>query len=120
MKKIAELAERPAQCCAPLTARSISDDDAVTSATLFKALADKHRVQILNLLANSDEPVCVCDLTDQVGLSQPTMSFHLKKLVSSGLLDRVEEGKWAYYSINSAALGRLSEIFRPSPVRTRG
>jgi ArsR family transcriptional regulator len=54
----------------------------------------------------------VCDLTDEVELSQPTVSFHLKKLVSAGLLEREQRGVWAFYSVNREALGRLATIFK--------
>ena len=109
--------DAPARCCAPLLAASIDESEAATTAQLFKALSDKHRVRIVNLLANADEAVCVCDLTDEVGLSQPTMSFHLKKLMSAGLLQREERGKWAYYSVDPEALKRLSVIFESKGVR---
>ena len=102
---------RPAECCPAIASVPISDEDATVTSSLFKALSDPHRVRIVNLLATSDDPVCVCDVTDAIGLSQPTTSFHLKKLVSAGLLDREQRGVWAYYSLNRRALGRLSGVF---------
>jgi ArsR family transcriptional regulator len=101
----------PAACCTPLAATAMSDDEAETTARLFKALADPGRVRIVNLLANADAPVCVCDLTPQLDLSQPTVSFHLKKLVQAGLIEREQRGVWAFYSIDREALGRLSTVF---------
>ncbi|MCI0634040.1 MAG: metalloregulator ArsR/SmtB family transcription factor [Actinobacteria bacterium] len=101
----------PAACCTPLAATAMSDDEAETTARLFKALADPGRVRIVNLLANADDPVCVCDLTPQLDLSQPTVSFHLKKLVQAGLIEREQRGVWAFYSIDREALGRLSTVF---------
>ena len=77
-----------AACCVPLGAPSLSDDQAEATARLFKALADPHRVKILNLLATSPDPVCVCEFTAPLNLSQPTVSHHLKKLVQAGLLER--------------------------------
>jgi ArsR family transcriptional regulator, arsenate/arsenite/antimonite-responsive transcriptional repressor len=97
-------------CCAPLGAASLSDDEAEATARLFKALADSHRVRIVNLLATSPDPVCVCEFTGPLGLSQPTVSHHLKKLVQAGLLDREQRGTWAYYSLNRDALGRLAAV----------
>jgi ArsR family transcriptional regulator, arsenate/arsenite/antimonite-responsive transcriptional repressor len=79
-------AEASAACCTPLGAPSLSDDQAQATARLFKALADPHRVRILNRLATSPDPVCVCELTGPLGISQPTVSHHLKKLVQAGLL----------------------------------
>jgi ArsR family transcriptional regulator, arsenate/arsenite/antimonite-responsive transcriptional repressor len=99
-----------AACCAPLDAPSLSDVDAQATAALFKALADPHRVKIVNLLATSPEAVCVCEFTGPLGLSQPTVSHHLKKLVTAGLLDREQRGTWAYYSLNRDALGRLAAV----------
>jgi ArsR family transcriptional regulator len=100
----------PAACCAPLGAPSLSDDQAEATARLFKALADPHRVRIVNLLATSPDPVCVCEFTGPLGLSQPTVSHHLKKLVQAGLLEREQRGTWAYYSLNRDALGRLAAV----------
>ncbi|HEX7464623.1 MAG TPA: metalloregulator ArsR/SmtB family transcription factor [Actinomycetota bacterium] len=91
----------------------MTDEDAETTARVFKALADGHRVRIMNLLGNAAEPACVCDLTPELGLSQPTVSFHLKKLVEAGLLGRERRGVWAYYSVNREALARLASIFGP-------
>jgi ArsR family transcriptional regulator len=102
--------EATAACCMPLGAPSLTDDQAQATAQLFKALADPHRVRILNLLATSPDPVCVCEFTEPLGLSQPTVSHHLKKLVQAGLLEREQRGTWAYYSLNHDALGRLAAI----------
>jgi ArsR family transcriptional regulator, arsenate/arsenite/antimonite-responsive transcriptional repressor len=97
-----------AVCCAPLGAPGLSDDQAEATARLFKALADPHRVRIINLLATSPDPVCVCEFTEPLGLSQPTVSHHLKKLVQAGLLEREQRGTWAYYSLNRGALDRIA------------
>ncbi len=88
----------------------LSEDEAEGTAALFRALADPGRVRIVNLLATSDEPVCVCELIEPIGLSQPTVSHHLKKLTDVGLLDREQRGKWAYFSINSAAMARVAAL----------
>jgi ArsR family transcriptional regulator, arsenate/arsenite/antimonite-responsive transcriptional repressor len=97
-------------CCAPLGAASLSDAEVEATARLFKALADPHRVKIINLLATSPDPVCVCEFTGPLGLSQPTVSHHLKKLVQAGLLGREQRGTWAYYTLNRDALGRLAAV----------
>ena len=110
-KTLTVLQDAPAACCAPLAATGMSEADAGTTASVFKALADPHRVRIVNLLANAPGPACVCDLTPELGLSQPTVSFHLKKLVQAGLLEREQAGSWAYYSVNREALGRLAAVF---------
>ena len=103
--------ESPAFCCTPVSTPGISNDQAETLAQLFKALADPSRIRIVSLLANAAEPVCVCELTAPLGLSQPTVSFHLKKLLRAGLLRRERRGTWAYYSLDPDALARLAETF---------
>jgi ArsR family transcriptional regulator, arsenate/arsenite/antimonite-responsive transcriptional repressor len=109
---IAEAVTRttPAACCAPLAAPVLSDQEAVATAALFKALGDPHRVRIVNLLATSPDPVCVCDIVPPLGLSQPTVSHHLKKLVAAGLLTREQRGSWAYYALDRDAIGRLAGV----------
>jgi ArsR family transcriptional regulator len=98
----------PVTCCAPLGAASLSDAEAEATARVFKALADPHRVKIVNLLATSPDPVCVCEFTGPLRLSQPTVSHHLKKLVDAGLLEREQRGTWAYYSLDRDAIARLA------------
>ena len=105
-----ELADTPIACCAPVGSVTLTDEEVEATAQLFKALADPHRVRIVNLLANAGEAVCACDITEVIGLSQPTVSFHLKKLVASGLLDREKRATWAYYSLNRDALSRLARV----------
>ena len=66
-------------------------------------------MRLLSLIAaNADSEACVCDLTEPVGLSQPTVSHHLKQLVDAGLITREQRGKWAYYRVEQGALDRLS------------
>jgi ArsR family transcriptional regulator, arsenate/arsenite/antimonite-responsive transcriptional repressor len=101
----------PVECCSPVTAVSITDDQAHVLSEVFKALADETRVRIVNLLANSPEAVCVCDLMPQLGLSQGTVSFHLKKLLCVGLLEREQRGTWAYYSLNRKGLKSVGNVF---------
>jgi len=97
-------------CCAPLAAPVLSDEEAVATAELFKALADPARVRIVNLLATAGEPVCACNLNEPVGLAQPTVSHHLKKLVDAGLLEREQRGKWAYFSLKRDAVEKLAAV----------
>src|SRR5215813_13022305 len=103
-------AEVPVACCAPLAAPVLDEDEAAATAELFKALADPGRVRIVNVLATSGEPVCVCELIEPLGLSQPTVSHHLKKLVDVGLLEREQRGKWAYFSLRRDASTRLAGL----------
>jgi ArsR family transcriptional regulator, arsenate/arsenite/antimonite-responsive transcriptional repressor len=100
----------PVACCVPLDGGGLSAAQAVATAEVFKALADPHRVRIVDLLMGADEPTCVCDLTPHLGIAQPTVSHHLKRLVDAGLLDRERRGTWAYYSLNPAALDRVAAL----------
>ncbi len=96
--------------CAPLATPALSDSEAEATAALFRALSDPARVKIVNLLARTDEPVCVCEFVPALGLTQPTVSHHLKKLTDAGLLEREQRGKWAYYSLARGSLERLASL----------
>ena len=100
----------PLACCAPLAAPRLSDEAAAATAEVFKALADPARVKIVNLLATRAEPVCVCELVVPLGLSQPTVSHHLKRLVEAGLLEREQRGKWAHFSLKREAVAKLAAV----------
>ena len=97
-------------CCGPLSAPALTDAEAGATAELFRVLGDPARVRIVNVLASSGEPVCVCDLVDVLGLAQPTVSHHLRKLVAAGLLVREERGKWSFFSIDPVACSRLASL----------
>jgi ArsR family transcriptional regulator, arsenate/arsenite/antimonite-responsive transcriptional repressor len=104
------------ECCRPLGAPSLSDEEADATAALFRVLADPARVKIMNLLATSDEPVCACEFEPALRLSQPTVSHHLKKLTEAGLLEREQRGKWAYFSLTPDASSRLEQVVRMTEV----
>ena len=108
--KTLPVVEAPAACCTPLAAPSMSQDEAAATASLFKALSDPARVRIVNMLAAADDGVCVCDLVPHLGLSQPTVSHHLRKLAEAGLLRRRRQGTWAFYSLDRDALARLEAV----------
>jgi ArsR family transcriptional regulator, arsenate/arsenite/antimonite-responsive transcriptional repressor len=98
-------------CCAPIARPTLSDDEAIELERLFKALADRNRVKILNLLVQAGEDaVCVCDFVEPLGLKQPTVSYHLKQLVDVGLLAREPRGTYAYYSLAPGALDRAGTL----------
>jgi len=97
-------------CCSPLVRSTLSEGQAVELERLFKALADRHRVRILNLLAGAEDAVCVCMLMPALGLAQPTVSYHLKLLVEAGLLVRERRGRFSYYRIAEGSLERLREL----------
>lgn len=98
------------ECCAPIAASSMTEDEAEATAQLFRALADPARIRIINLLLSADREVCACDLVPGTGLSQSTVSHHLKKLLESGLIRRQERGTWAYYSVDDSAMARLRDV----------
>jgi len=102
--------ETPIACCAPLAAPLLDDEEATATAELFKALADPARVRIVNALATGGESVCVCELIEPLGLTQPTVSHHLRKLVDAGLLEREQRGKWAYFSLKRDAVEKLAAV----------
>ena len=100
-----------APCCAPLGAARLSDDEAGELERVFKALADRHRVKILNrLLSANGEAVCVCEFEDMLGLKQSTVSYHLKQLRDAGIITREKRGSFAYFSIAPGALERVSGL----------
>jgi ArsR family transcriptional regulator len=102
--------ETAAVCCVPLAAPVLSDDEAAATADLFRALADPARVRIVNVLATSREAVCVCELVEPLGLSQPTVSHHLRKLLDAGLVEREQRGRWAYFSLRREAVETLAAV----------
>jgi ArsR family transcriptional regulator len=102
--------EAPIACCVPLASPMLGNEEAQATAELFKALADPARVRIVNALATSTEPVCACEFEPALGLSQPTVSHHLKKLTDAGLLEREQRGKWAYFSLKRDAVEKLAAV----------
>ena len=105
----ATVGERGRLLCA---ARSsvLDEEEAAATAELFRALSDPARVRIVNVLATSPEPLCACEFEPALGLSQPTVSHHLKKLVDAGLLAREQRGKWAYFSLRRDAVETLATV----------
>lgn len=94
-------------CCSDLPA-TLSTADAEAKAARFKAVAYPTRVQLLHLVAGAGrDEACVCDLTDTVNLSQPTVSHHLRILVNAGLLTRERRGTWAWYRVSEDGLRTL-------------
>lgn len=98
-------------CCSPVAREVIEPAEADLLAGRFKALADPTRLRLISLVAaHADQEACVCDLTEPVGLSQPTVSHHLKILVDAGVLTRSQRGKWAYYRLVPETLDALSAL----------
>ena len=104
-----------ADCCAPLLREPISARQAADLAHLLKALADPTRLRLVSMVAaHEGSEACVCDLTEPLGLTQPTVSHHLKILVDAGILSRDKRGVWAYYALVPPALDALSAVLSSS------
>jgi len=87
-------------CCPPVMRGTLSKADAEDLAALLKALADPIRLRLLSFIASQESSeACVCHVTEPVGLSQPTVSHHLKLLHDAGLLEREKRGTWVYYRV---------------------
>ena len=105
------------ECCTPLVSDVIQPVQAEVLASGFKALADPARLRLISLVAaHEGAEACVCELTDPIGLSQPTVSHHLKILVDAGILTREQRGKWAYYRLIPEALNVLATLITSSAV----
>lgn len=103
-------------CCRSSVTGAVLDvGRAEALARVFKALSDPTRVRLVSLIAAHEAgEACVCDLIEPVGLSQPTVSHHLKQLVEAGLLSREQRGRWAYYRVVDRALDDLAAaVTRP-------
>ncbi len=97
--------------CSPLLQEPIAADDAEELAAVLKAIADPARLRLLSLIrAQPGHEACVCNLTEPLGLSQPTVSHHLKVLLNAGLVDREQRGTWAYFRVREEPLASLREL----------
>jgi ArsR family transcriptional regulator, arsenate/arsenite/antimonite-responsive transcriptional repressor len=89
-----------AECCPPLSEAPLGARDAEDVAAALRVLADPARLRLLSMIqAQPGGEACVCHLTEPLGLSQPTVSHHLKVLTQAGLLERDQRGRWAYYRV---------------------
>lgn len=104
MRQLAMLAPS----CAPLTHAPLGEGDAERLAAALRVLADPSRLRLLGLIqAQEGAEACVCHLTDALGLSQPTVSHHLRVLREAGLVEREQRGSWAYFRVVPEALDDL-------------
>jgi ArsR family transcriptional regulator len=101
------------ECCAPLASEPLDRSQADQLAAWFRVLGDPARLQLLSVIASLGEACAACDLVEPIGVSQPTVSHHLKVLFEAGLVEREKRGRWVYYRAvpdRLAVLGRaLSE-----------
>jgi ArsR family transcriptional regulator len=118
--------DRPAlplagDCCAPLLREPLTQDQAADLARTLKALADPTRLRLVSMVAAREGgEACVCELTEPLGLTQPTVSHHLKILVDAGIFSRDKRGVWAWYALRPQALHALAAIFGDASPRPAG
>ncbi|MDQ0596847.1 ArsR family transcriptional regulator [Streptomyces canus] len=107
-----ETSATAAPCCPPLTERPLTAEEAERTATMFKALGDPVRLRLFSLIAShAGGEACVCDISD-VGVSQPTVSHHLKKLKEAGLLTSERRGTWVYYRVEPSVVAAMGQMLR--------
>jgi ArsR family transcriptional regulator len=97
------------RCCPPA---QVDDRDRTADASLFKALADPHRLTMLATLARAEDEVCVCDFTAALPLEQPTVSHHLRILRDAALVTCERRGTWVYYRLAGDARERIDKATR--------
>jgi ArsR family transcriptional regulator, arsenate/arsenite/antimonite-responsive transcriptional repressor len=101
----------PVTSCGPLLQEPIAADDAERLARALRTIADPARLRLLSLIqAQPAGEACVCHLTEPLGLSQPTVSHHLKVLLTAGLVERERRGSWAYYRVVPEQLATLRDV----------
>ena len=111
MKLIAQIEE----CCTSVLDAPLSESDAETLASMLRVLADPARLRLVSIIAaQPDGEACVCNLTAPLGLSQPTISHHLKKLCDAGILEREQRGRWVFYALKEGTLDTVAAIFAPA------
>ncbi|WP_033817806.1 helix-turn-helix transcriptional regulator [Kitasatospora sp. MBT63] len=99
-----------APCCPPITSAELSVEDSVRMAAMFKALSDPVRLRLFSKIASHPGgEACVCDIQD-VGVSQPTVSHHLKKLREAGLLTSERRGTWVYYQVAPSVVAGMAAL----------
>lgn len=98
-------------CCPSLLSARIEPEEAAFLAGIFKVLGDSTRLQLLNLIASQPKnEACVCELIEPLGLSQSTISHHLKVLYGAGLLDKERRGSWIYYRLQPERIEALRNV----------
>jgi ArsR family transcriptional regulator len=101
-----------ASCAPEGLAEPIERPQAEQLATLLKAIADPTRLQLISYInASNNAEACVCNLTEPLALTQPTVSHHLKVLTDAGLIEREKRGTWVWYKVNQDRWQQLSKLF---------
>ena len=102
--------QRVVECCSPLSEEPLDQDQAKQLAEWFRVLGDPARLRLLSIIASMGEACAACDLVEPIGVSQPTVSHHLKVLHEAGLVEREKRGRWVYYRAVPERLAILSEV----------
>jgi ArsR family transcriptional regulator len=111
----ARSAQDATACCTPLAEAPLEPDQAQVLAAQLKALADPARLRALSILLGSpDLEACTCDLTEPLGLTQPTVTHHLRRLLDAGLVTAERRGVWTYYRAVPQALAGVAAALTPS------
>lgn len=102
-------------CCTPLFDGVISEDEASDLANMIGALADPVRLRMVSMLAAAPEgAACGCDLEGPLGVSQPTVSHHLRVLREAGIVEGTKKGRWVFYRLVPQRIEELTEVLNPS------
>ncbi len=113
IEPVADEAVEP--CCPPLSERTFTAEEAERTAKMFKALGDPVRLRLFSAVASHESgEACVCDISD-VGVSQPTVSHHLKKLKDAGLLTSERRGTWVYYRVEPSVVASMGRLLTAAP-----
>lgn len=96
-------------CCPPLDQPVLPAGDATELAAMLKVVADPTRLRLLHFVARAGGDVCACDPVEALGVSQPTVSHHLKVLSEAGLLDREKRGRWVHYTLRPDVLAQITD-----------
>jgi ArsR family transcriptional regulator len=99
-------------CCEPVVYPDVEREQALRMAAVAKAIGDPIRLQLIDVLRKHAGKVCVYELIPLFDVSQPTLSFHLKKLRDAGIVDSERRGLWAYYYVLPDALDELAAWLR--------
>ncbi len=110
MRRVQPIATITASC-PPLLQDAIDADQAEQLAAALRVLADPARLRLLSLIQSQpDAEACVCHLVEPLGLTQPTVSHHLKVLLQAGLVEREQRGSWAYFRVREEPLAALRAL----------
>ena len=112
---VIDLMPSAAACCQPLAASPLTAEQAGQLATQLKALADPARLRLVSmLLATDGGEACTCDLTNPLGLSQPTVTHHFRKLAEAGIVTGERRGTWTYYRVVPESLTAIARVLDPA------